>query len=58
MWGCRKHWFTLPKMLRDRIWAAYRPGQEIDKRPSETYLDAAGAVQLWIRGHLEMKHGE
>jgi hypothetical protein len=55
MWGCRKHWFTLPKMLRDRIWANYRPGQEIDKRPSETYLEVASAVQLWIRGHLEMQ---
>lgn len=49
MWGCKTHWFTLPKRLRDRIWATYRPGQEIDKRPSETYLDAAEAVQNWIR---------
>ncbi len=49
MWGCKLHWFTLPKRLRDRIWATYRPGQEIDKRPSETYLDAAQAVQHWIR---------
>ena len=23
MWGCKKHWFMLPKHLRDRIWAAY-----------------------------------
>jgi hypothetical protein len=49
MWGCKVHWFTLPKRLRDRIWATYRAGQEIDKRPSETYLDAAKAVQAWIR---------
>lgn len=49
MWGCKTHWFTLPKRLRDRIWATYRSGQEIDKRPSETYLDAAKAVQEWIR---------
>ena len=49
MWGCRQHWFALPKRLRDRIWATYRPGQEIDKRPSETYLDAAKAAQDWIR---------
>ncbi|MGH8572085.1 MAG: hypothetical protein ACREX8_05860, partial [Gammaproteobacteria bacterium] len=34
MWGCREHWFRLPKLLRDEIWATYRPGQEIDKEPS------------------------
>jgi hypothetical protein len=21
MWGCKQHWFALPKPLRDRIWA-------------------------------------
>lgn len=49
LWGCKKHWFTLPKALRDRIWATYRPGQEIDKNPSAEYLEAARAVQDWIR---------
>jgi len=48
MWGCRKHWFTLPKALRDEIWRTYRPGQEITKTPSEAYLHAAHAVQAWI----------
>lgn len=41
MWGCRKHWFMVPKRLRDRIWATYRRGQEDDKRPSIAYLHAA-----------------
>lgn len=49
MWGCRQHWFTLPKSLRDRIWATYRPGQEITKTPSAAYIEAAQAVQAWIR---------
>lgn len=49
MWGCREHWFRLPKRLRDKIWAAYRPGQEIDMRPSQAYLDAAQEVDDWIR---------
>ncbi len=49
MWGCSRHWFTLPKRLRDKIWAAYRPGQEIDKRPSQAYLEAAKEAQGWIR---------
>ena len=48
MWGCRAHWFKLPKPLRDRIWATYDPGQEIDGSPTEAYLDAAEAVQEWI----------
>lgn len=49
LWGCREHWFRLPKYLRDRIWAAYRPGQEKDMRPSREYLEAAREVQDWIR---------
>ncbi|MEZ2297293.1 hypothetical protein [Variovorax sp. RCC_210] len=51
MWGCRKHWFTLPKALRDDIWRTYRPGQEITKTPSDAYMDAAHAVQQWIAQH-------
>ena len=49
MWGCRKHWFTLPIALRNKIWAAYRPGQEIDMRPSERYLEVSEEVQQWIK---------
>ena len=49
MWGCRQHWFALPKRLRDRIWATYRAGQEITKTPSDLYIEAAQAVQAWIR---------
>lgn len=49
MWGCRVHWFKIPKDLRDRIWATYRPGQEVTKTPSAEYIEAAKAVQEWIR---------
>lgn len=49
MWGCRAHWFALPKALRDRIWAAYRPGQEATMTPSAEYLQVADDVQRWIR---------
>ena len=49
MWGCKTHWFKLPKNLRDRIWLTYKPGQEITKTPSKEYLSAADAVQKWIR---------
>ena len=48
MWGCSKHWFSLPKLLRDKIWAHYRPGQEVTKTPSIGYINAAKEVQAWI----------
>jgi hypothetical protein len=53
MWGCKAHWIKLPKALRDRIWATYRPGQEVTKTPSAAYLDAVKAVQTWIRAQGE-----
>lgn len=53
VWGCRRHWFMLPKSLRDEIWAAYRPGQEVNWTPSRAYLGVADRVQRWI----EENHG-
>ena len=49
MWGCKPHWFRLPKRLRDAIWEAYRPGQEIEMNPSDEYLMIANEVQNWIK---------
>ena len=49
MWGCRKHWFKLPKRLRYKIWETYVPGQEITKTPSQAYLDTADEVEEWCR---------
>lgn len=48
MWGCKPHWFALPKRLRDRIWAEYRRGQEDTKLPSPAYVAVALDVQAWI----------
>ncbi len=47
LWGCKNHWFKLPKRLRDRIWVTYKPGQEITKTPSTAYLKVALEVQDW-----------
>ena len=55
MWGCKKHWFKLPRMLRAKIWATYQPGQEINKTPSVEYIKVANEVQTWIR---ENEHEE
>lgn len=49
MWGCKTHWFKLPKRLRDAIWDAYVPGQEQRMDPSDEYLAVAQEVQAWIR---------
>lgn len=51
MWGCRHHWFALPRHLRDRVWRCYRPGQENDLKPSAEYVAAAKEVQTWIAAH-------
>jgi hypothetical protein len=48
LWGCRKHWFMLPKRLRDKIWQAYEPGQEDTMSPSDSYIEIAKEVQAWI----------
>jgi hypothetical protein len=48
VWGCKPHWFALPKELRNRIWGAYRVGQEADRKVSPEYVAAARAVQAWI----------
>lgn len=49
MWGCSKHWFKLPKSIRDQIWKTYNPGQEKTMTPSIEYLCVAGEAQRWIK---------
>lgn len=51
MWGCKTHWFKLPRHIRAAIWMAYEPGQEILMDPSPEYLEAARAAQDWIKEH-------
>lgn len=41
---CRKHWFMVPKTIRDEVWRTYRPGQCDDKRPSAEWHKAADAA--------------
>lgn len=49
MWGCYRHWMMLPKRLRDAIWDAFRPGQEVTMTPSREYLKVAREVRNWIK---------
>lgn len=47
---CAHHWWMVPKEIRKRIWVHYRPGQEIDKKPTKEYLgvmiEAIQAVEV------------
>jgi hypothetical protein len=56
LWGCRPHWFALPKELRDKLWRVYVPGQEIRKDPSAEYLEVAGEIEAWIRARPPRPH--
>lgn len=38
---CPVHWRMVPRHLQRAVWQNYREGQEIDKRPSAAYLEAA-----------------
>ena len=35
---CLRHWRKVPKHLAWAVYRNYRPGQEIDKNPSDAYL--------------------
>lgn len=48
---CRRHWYTLPKRLRDLIWQYYEPGQEITKTPTTAYLKAAAECIRFVDEH-------
>lgn len=49
--ACPHHWYKLPKRLRDGIWAAYVPGQEITKTPTRTYMAVAMKCIEWWNEH-------
>lgn len=54
MFACRSHWYRTPKALQTLIWRYYREGQEIDKRPSTSYL----AVQQLTVAYLALLDAE
>jgi hypothetical protein len=57
MWGCRAHWMKLPAVLRAKVWAAYRPGQEKTMTPSRKYVKVAREVREWVLKHKETADG-
>jgi hypothetical protein len=45
---CKRHWYKLPMFMRDAVWDAYVPGQEVRKDPSPKYLLVAADAQRWL----------
>ena len=41
---CLRHWRMVPRTIQRAVWAAYRPGQCADMRPSEAWHRAADAA--------------
>jgi hypothetical protein len=38
---CIEHWFMVPTAMRKRIWVTFVPGQEVSRKPSREYVEAA-----------------
>lgn len=38
MFMCPSHWYSLRPVLRRAIWRTYKPGQEVTKEASASYL--------------------
>lgn len=51
MFMCKRHWYMLPKRLRDAVWATYRPGQEVTKDPSDMYMAVSREAIEWLARH-------
>jgi hypothetical protein len=48
MFMCRKHWSSLPKSLRAKIWRHYREGQCDDWNPSKEYCETAKECLVFL----------
>lgn len=45
---CRRHWFSLPRDLRNKIWRTYRVGQCDDWNITHEYAEAARECVTYI----------
>jgi hypothetical protein len=48
MFMCKKHWYMLPKTMRDAVWDEYIPGQEERMDPTGDYLTVATRAVRWL----------
>lgn len=50
MFMCRRHWYMVPKHLRDAVWAHYTPGQERDlSKVTDEYLNVTRLARQAVR---------
>ena len=54
IWGCKRHWFMLPKDIRDWVLSTYEKGINMHLTPTRAYLDATKAAQDWIVDHQDL----
>ena len=53
---CLRHWRMVPKDIQRLIWHHYRPGQEIDKKPTAEYLQVMQmAIDAVAKREAELK---
>lgn len=45
---CGRHWRMVPAPMQKAVWRYYRPGQEIDKKPSLQWDAAANAAIKFV----------
>lgn len=58
MWGCKTHWFMLPLSIRNKIWASYRIGQEVEGNVSNAYYEAAEEAEKYIEQAMNSRAGK
>ena len=49
MFACKRHWFSLPKYIRDEIWASYRDGIRKRTHPTKRWRMAAHNAMEYLR---------
>ena len=47
---CRKHWYMVPKLMRDHVWATWRSGQAADSSEHQEAVHAAVVAVLAATG--------
>lgn len=48
MFMCKRHWYMLPKPMRDAVWDAYVPGQERRMDPTDAYFAVTHDAIEWL----------
>jgi hypothetical protein len=51
LWGCREHWYVLPRELRVNIVLTYARGIDDDTHPTPNYIEACRQAREWIAQH-------